>query len=147
MKVIAGTILGMLALVMFFVVGAAAWSMNGMITDNRQYIAATTACNSGGVSFSVFKDRDRKNSPCDDRELSRLMLLSGLEDQARFNQCSMPDALRKYATVENCLNYNAYGAAKVISDVHAKAQRCGGEPKPWQFWKRNKYRKCMESLI
>lgn len=146
MKVFAILVMTVLGVAMFAGVGAAAWSMSDMLTDERQIIAATTNCSKEGIRVSFFKASGRVNAPCDNRELSRLMLLSGMDDQARYKECSMPDALRDFATVYNCLNFDAIGPEKVLADVRAKMRRCGGLPKSWHIWRKNKYRECMGRL-
>lgn len=148
MKAFANGILIVFALAMFAGVGAVAYSMAdmGILTDQRQHIAATTVCVGTGVSISIFKQEDQSNGPCDDRELSRIMLLSGLPDQARYNECSMPDALRKFAKVSNCLNFEEVGYEQVLMDVQVKSLACGGKPRKIKFWKQRKYRECMEAI-
>lgn len=149
MKAIAQTIMVIFALTLLAAVAAAAYSMSEMsiLKDERQIIAATTNCGKDGIRISIFKEGDQANVPCDDRELSRLMLLSGMPDQARYKECVMPDALRDFATVSNCLNFATVGSEKVLADVRAKSLSCGGEPKRIKFWKHGKYHACMGALL
>lgn len=148
MKMIGQFILTVLALSLFAAIGMAAYSMQGMdiLQDERQIIAATTNCTSEGMKVSFYKEGGKPNAPCDSRELSRIMFLSGMEEQARYKECSMPDALRDFASVSNCLNFAEVGPEKVLADVQAKSRACGGKPKRWKIWKKGKYRDCMESL-
>jgi hypothetical protein len=83
---------------------------------------------------------------CNARANAQLMLAAGMPDNAKMEACRTATSMTHYAKVDNCMNAERYGYDKIMADVNAKYNACGGKPKWYHPIRKKKFKKCMGRL-
>ncbi|MEE8481711.1 MAG: hypothetical protein V3S12_00025 [Acidiferrobacterales bacterium] len=103
--------------------------------------AGATIAGTGGNAKS------QPDQECNDRANVQLLLAAGMPDSAKTAACQTEASMRQFANVDNCMHADRYGWAKIMADVNAKRQACGGrQPKWYRPKKKAKFKRCIGAL-